>query len=98
MKNAEQWRPSKIVYDPARRAHVANPDYVGLGTLLTVDRIADPYERVLRRHAKGRLLDCGCGDVPYYGIYRELVSDVVCVDWAVSQHGRIHVDVEITLD
>ncbi len=40
------------------------------------------YEDALRRHARGALLDLGCGKVPLFGIYRDLITDVVCVDWA----------------
>jgi SAM-dependent methyltransferase len=98
MKNPELWRPSKIVYDPERGAHVANPDYVGRGALFAVDRMAAPYENVIRRHASGRLLDCGCGDVPYYGFYRDLVTEVVCIDWTQSAHERTHVDQEVDLN
>jgi len=98
MKNPEGWQPSKIVYDPRRGAHVANPDYVGLGGLFAVDRMAQPYEDVIRRHASGRLLDCGCGDVPYYGFYRDLVTETVCIDWTLSAHGHTHVDREVDLN
>jgi SAM-dependent methyltransferase len=98
VKNPERWRPSKVVYDAQRRAHVANPDYVGPGTLFAVDRMAEPYEDVIRRHASGRLLDCGCGDVPYYGFYRDLVTETVCIDWTLSEHGHTHVDQEVDLN
>jgi len=98
MKNPERWRPSKIVYDPQRRAHVANPNYVGPGALFAVGRMAQPYEDVIRRHASGRLLDCGCGDVPYYGFYRDLVTETVCIDWTFSEHDHTHVDQEVDLN
>jgi SAM-dependent methyltransferase len=98
MKNPERWQPSKVVYDPRRRTHVANPDYVGPGALFAVDRMAEPYERVIRRHASGRLLDCGCGDVPYYGFYRDLVKETVCIDWTLSKHEHTHVDQEVDLN
>ncbi|MBM4364409.1 MAG: methyltransferase domain-containing protein [Deltaproteobacteria bacterium] len=98
MKHPELWRPTKIVYDPARRAHVANPSYVGPGSVLAVDRMARSYERVIARHATGRLLDCGCGDVPYYGLYRDLVTETTCIDWAFGPHGHLHVDQQVDLN
>jgi SAM-dependent methyltransferase len=59
--------------------------------------MAGPYQRVIESHARGRLLDCGCGDVPYYGLYRERVTEAMCVDWGASAHGRTHVDREVDL-
>ena len=60
--------------------------------------IAPAYERVITAHARGRLLDCGCGDVPYYAMYRPHVSEVTCVDWGGSLNGRQHVDVDVDLN
>jgi len=96
MKNPEQWQPSKLVlrgdqYQP-------NPSYVTLGSRHIVRLLAAEYARVITTHARGRLLDCGCGDVPYYGMYRELASEVVCIDWGNSPHGRDHVDREVDLN
>jgi SAM-dependent methyltransferase len=48
----------------------------------------------LRSHCRGRLLDLGCGKVPFYGLYREYVSETVCVDWGHSLHGDNHLDRE----
>jgi 2-polyprenyl-3-methyl-5-hydroxy-6-metoxy-1,4-benzoquinol methylase len=30
--------------------------------------------------------DLGCGHVPFYEIYRPLVTDIVCIDWCNSYH------------
>ena len=32
--------------------------------------------------ATGRLVDLGCGTVPLYGVYRDNVESVTCVDWS----------------
>ncbi|HSR92855.1 MAG TPA: class I SAM-dependent methyltransferase [Gemmatimonadales bacterium] len=97
MKQPEAWQPSKVIWRPDRNRYEANPAYVSLGSLYAVTLMAGAYERVIRQHASGRLLDCGCGDVPYYGIYRECVTEAVCVDWGESMHGRVHVDQEVDL-
>ncbi len=98
MRNSESWRPSKMIWNPKRKMYQANPAYVSLGSLFAVDQMAGPYERVIHAHARGRLLDCGCGDVPYYGIYRERVTDATCIDWEASEHGQTHVDQEVDLN
>ena len=52
---------------------------------------------VVKGHCRGRLLDLGCGKVPFYALYREYVSEIICVDWSNSLHGNGHVDAECDL-
>jgi SAM-dependent methyltransferase len=98
MKSPETWQQSKVVYSARTGRYLPNPDYVLLGSRYLVRLIGTAYERVIRAHARGRLLDLGCGDVPYYAMYREQVSDVFCVDWSASTHGRQHIDLEANLN
>lgn len=98
MRHPEQWQPSKLTWHFHRRRQEANPAYVSLGSRYAVDQMAGPYKQVIETHARGRLLDCGCGDVPYYGFYRERVQEAICVDWGASAHGRLHVDQEVDLN
>jgi SAM-dependent methyltransferase len=97
MKNAERWQPSKVLQLGSGR-YVPNPRYVTLGSRHIVRLIAGEYARVITGHARGRLLDCGCGDVPYYGMYKDLVSDTLCIDWGPGVHGKEHVDREVDLN
>ena len=62
-----------------------------------VDLIARSYARILPLHARGKLLDLGCGKAPLYGSYKELVSSCVCVDWANTAHKNEHLDLECDL-
>jgi len=59
---------------------------------LIADLVAEAYDRAVKEHARGRLLDMGCGKVPLYAAYRERVTDVQCIDWANSLHGAKHLD------
>lgn len=70
---------------------------VGLASRLSADVIADCYQRHLPEHAGGRLLDLGCGKVPLYATYKNLVADCVCVDWANTAHKNEHLDQECDL-
>jgi SAM-dependent methyltransferase len=56
------------------------------------------YLRALRLHACGDLLDLGCGNVPLYGAYIDLVRDVTCIDWEESAHGSQHIDLAVDLN
>lgn len=97
MRNPDAWIPSKVVLD-ARKQLRANERHVARGSRLAVDILAPQYESLLREHARGRLLDCGCGDVPYYGVYKAHVSETTCIDWGQSAHQCVHLDAEVDLN
>lgn len=65
---------------------------VSAGSRFIGDIQARWYERAIRAHARGHLLDMGCGEVPLYGVYRGLVRESICIDWADTQHHCIHLD------
>lgn len=62
-----------------------------------VGLVADCYAEALPIHARGHLLDLGCGTVPLYGTYRDYVTEVTCVDWGNSLHQNVHLDRECDL-
>jgi len=98
MKNSQHWRPSK--YQMTRRGLRASRDLeqVGAASRLVTDLLAPQYEQLLQAHARGRLLDLGCGGAPLYEVYQGLTSEVVCVDRSSSLHGLDYVDVEADLN
>ncbi len=98
MKHPELWRPSKFVPHRGGWRASRDPVEVGLGTRLTGDRVARVYHRVIEAHARGRLLDLGCGKVPLYGMYRDRVDEVVCVDWPETPHPSPHLDHQLDLN
>lgn len=93
MKNAAGWRPTKFVERGGLWRTSRDGREVGAGSRLITDAVARVYGRELPQHARGRLLDLGCGQVPLYGAYRTLVDEVTCVDWAAGEH----IDVECDL-
>ena len=97
MRHAEDWVESKVMRSASGR-YVPNPRYVALGSRIAVQAMIEPYRAMIGEHARGRMLDLGCGDVPYYPWYRERVSAITCVDWSASLHGRSHVDREVDLN
>lgn len=91
MKNIWEWKPSKIIksgehYKPNLRAINVQSYYFCSATL-------DLYVKYIRDYAQGRLLDCGCGLVPYYEVYKDQVDEIICTDWENSLHGNKLVDV-----
>jgi SAM-dependent methyltransferase len=95
MKNADTWQASKFQHSGG--SITAGPAASDASWLVT-QLVAKAYERHLPEHARGRLLDLGCGGVPLYGAYRSLVSEITCVDWAGSTGGAQHLDVEHDLN
>jgi SAM-dependent methyltransferase len=93
MKNPDAWSPTKFVM--TQRGLRASPDsrQVAIGSRLTADLQAAAYERALRDHSRGALLDLGCGQAPLYLVYRDLVTSVTCLDWEHSHHRTNHADV-----
>jgi len=70
---------------------------VAVASRIMADAIARMYGEYLPRHARGRLIDLGCGKAPLYVVYRDLVDAVTCVDWAGSLHRNEHLDCECDL-
>ncbi len=64
---------------------------------LSTDLQARFWSRHLREHARGVLADLGCGTVPLYGEYRDLVTQTICIDWGESKHRNVHLDYECDL-
>jgi SAM-dependent methyltransferase len=56
------------------------------------------YKEAINKYASGHLIDMGCGDVPYYRMYRPLVQKITCVDWPNSRHKNKHLDVAANLN
>ncbi len=97
MKNRNKWQPSKYVYRNGRLIASRNKEEVGLGSRLMADIIAELYDKNLGQHAKGKLLDLGCGKVPLLLAYKDYVTDNICVDWENSLHENEYLDFECDL-
>ncbi len=97
MRNRDKWQPSKYVYRKGKLVASRDPTEVGVGSRLMADLIAASYDENLRQHARGRLLDLGCGKVPLFAAYSGYATDVVCVDWERTLHRNEYVDYECDL-
>lgn len=98
MKNEAQWSPTKFdLIDGALQASL-NPRHLAIDSRIVAGFIAEGYTRALTRYARGSLLDLGCGQAPFYGMYRPLVNEVTCVDWDSSPHDQQFVDVAADLN
>jgi SAM-dependent methyltransferase len=97
MQNAALWHPTKFVHTRRGLRASRNPKYVGTGSRYIADILAQRYERVIKAHATGRLLDMGCGHVPLYETYRDLVQENLCIDWNNTIHVNPFLDNSVDL-
>jgi len=61
MKHRDSWKPTKYVYKKGKLIASRDPNQVSIGSRLIADLVAAMYGCGLRQHAKGKLLDLGCG-------------------------------------
>jgi SAM-dependent methyltransferase len=97
MRDAERWTPSKYVTHRGRWRGSRDAAALGVASRLNADRVVACYAAGLPAHARGALLDLGCGTVPLYGLYAPRVDSVTCVDWGASPHATNHIDIEADL-
>ena len=97
LRNQLQWRPSKCVIK--RGKLVASRDWQDLrvSSRLVANIVAKHYADNLPIHARGKLIDLGCGKVPLYSSYNGYVSEVICVDWENTLHKNNLLDFECDL-
>lgn len=86
MKNIKKWQPSRIISGRNEGEWAINKKVVAACSEFIVERQLPYYIRAIRENVHGKLLDCGCGQVPYYDIYKDLAEDIECVDWENSPH------------
>ena len=53
---------------------------------------------LIQENVRGRLLDCGCGHAPYYGIYRDMIDEAIWVDWENTAHSNPLLDAVVDLN
>jgi SAM-dependent methyltransferase len=92
MRNCDKWRPTKFVQASRVLRASRDPRHVGVPSRMIVDIVAPLYAAILRSHARGVLLDLGCGYSPLFETYQPLVTDTFCVDWGNSLHVSPYLD------
>jgi SAM-dependent methyltransferase len=91
MRNTHTWQPTKFSLS-GKAGSTSEP-----ASRIYVEAIARIYLRLVRTHARGRLLDLGCGHVPLYGFYKDLISNVTCADWPNSCHQNSFLDLALDI-
>lgn len=92
MQHVDRWRPSKYVMRRGRLLPSNDRQELAVSSRLIGRLLVDRYQPALAAHARGCLLDLGCGKVPFHAAYRDFIEEAVCIDWPGSVHGTLHVD------
>jgi SAM-dependent methyltransferase len=92
MKNIERWQPTKFVLTRSGYRGSRDPRWLSVSSRIIGDLEATVYTALLQAHARGALLDFGCGRVPLYDAYRTHATSVVCVDWTDGEHVDYQMD------
>lgn len=97
MRNQNLWQPSKFRNQDGLLQASRDVKDVAISSRLVADAVADCFARFIPEHCSGLLLDLGCGKAPFYGTYKDYITDVVCVDWVNSFHGLSYIDISCDL-
>src|SRR5579871_1038724 len=92
MRNRDLWQPTRVVKIRGQFRPSSDRRMVDVSSRFIVALLCRFYDQAICRYARGKLLDLGCGHVPYYQMYAPLVSDSVCIDWPQSAHSSPHLD------
>jgi len=94
MKNCEKWQPTKFMLWKGRVRASRDRTKVQVSSRLIADLIGEVYAKHIPLHCRGHLLDLGCGHVPFYFLYKDLIEASTCVDWGESEHPNEYLDLE----
>lgn len=98
MRNAESWRPTRLIKNQRTGEFILNRRLTYGGSLYIAEIQRKAYVPLIQAHLSGRLLDVGCGPAPYYEVYRDRTSEVICVDYPGTVHGKANLDHEQNLN
>jgi len=93
MRLHDGWEESKYALANGRLRATLDPFQLAPASRIAAQLVADFYTTEIPLHAKGRLLDLGCGKAPMLGLYRHHVSSILCADWPNSLHSNPNTDV-----
>ena len=97
MRNPGQWRPSKYTLRGGRLRATHDVSELNVSSRMAADVTAAFYDRALPVHARGKLLDLGCGKVPLFIAYERFIKSCICVDWKNTRHPNPFIDQECDL-
>jgi SAM-dependent methyltransferase len=95
MKSQELWQPAQLLI---KNGHFqVNESAIYGGSLHASTCQLNHYVPLFRRYITGRLLDVGCGRVPYYELLKDQTTAHFCIDHSAHSAGAAFLDQHIDL-
>lgn len=98
MRNESLWKPTKFIYRNGKLKGSQNSQELSLSSRLVANIVASYYDANLKLHARGKLIDLGCGKVPFFGAYKEYITSSTCADWATDLNKNQFLDITCDLN
>jgi len=98
MKNTHLWAETKVVRVGNRFTPSRDSRSLGIGSRVAGSCQIPHYYAAIHDHARGKLLDLGCGHVPYYEMYKFCTTETVCVDWENTLHRNKLLDAVVDIN
>lgn len=98
MRCVQNWAPTKFERNGEEWRGSRNPQYLAVSSRIAADLAIKAIAALIQQYARGHLLDLGCGTAPLYGIYKDHVHQITCVDWKSSLHDTSHIDCFVDLN
>lgn len=80
MKNRESWKPSSFILKNGK--YVPNLAAIYPGSIHVASLQSEIYFTLFSNYCSGKMLDCGCGKVPYFEMLSKNVHQHYCVDYS----------------
>ena len=98
MRNSHLWKPSKFIEHKNLFCSTADTNITGISYRYIGDIQAKEYNKLIREHSHGRLLDLGCGSLPLYAMYRDFINVSISADWSITPKNKLFLDIKIDLN
>lgn len=98
MKNQAQWQPTRIRRDNQSQEFVVDISCVYAGSVHVAKLQFDALYPLLLKYCHGKLLDAGCGSVPYFELLGNQVSTHYCIDHPDRKDARPFIDEPVDLN
>ena len=98
MKNTELWNSKRIQWNSKLNRFQLNENAVFVGSQHIASIQFEHYLPLLKKYCQGKLLDCGCGEAPYFAMLKSQVSLHYCVDWSDNPRNQQLFDEVVNLN
>jgi SAM-dependent methyltransferase len=92
MKSISSWQPTRIVRNKKTELFCVDPSRIYAGSLHVAALQFAALLPLLTKYAHGKLLDAGCGNVPYFEVLKDVVDMHYCVDHPERKEAAVFAD------